>query len=134
MTIDYVVIKAQEQLKRLGFEKFADDTKLIFYYAELVFEEVTDNINWDTIPKKLERTYIDMVCGEYLYFLYTKGDLKPDTEGVELGMLTSGKAGNVSFNINGGSTSEDRLLALINGLRHIPDRRYLFDIFRRYLD
>ena len=125
----------QKKLTAFGFEEFAEDVAMIKYFADLLFEEITDNINWKTIPKKLERTYIDMICGEYLYLLYTQGKLADRIpEDLELGMVTSGKAGNVSFNMNAGSTSEDRLLMFINRLRHLNDRRYLFDIFRRYLD
>lgn len=127
--------KVKERLVSLGFEDVSSDTGLIEYYADLVFDEITLNINWSTIPDKLHTLYIDMICGEFLYAKYLRGDLDEllkDPNEVNA-KATSIKVGDVSVGLSGGSTRTDYFLGLIESLRNPKNKRYLMDIVRRHL-
>lgn len=127
--------KVKERLVSLGFEDVSEDTALIEYYADLVFDEITLNINWTYIPDRLETLYIDMICGEFLYSKYLSGALdglikSPDDIKAK---ATSIKVGDVTVDTDKGTTKEDRILALIESLRNPKNKRYLMDIVRRSL-
>lgn len=132
--MDPVIVKVQKRLKALGFEAEISDVDTIQYYSELIYDEITLNINWSYIPDILQNVYIDMICGEYLYSLYQLGKLNaylPDKP--EAGRLTSITAGNVSYGFEGELTERQKLLNLIDSLRNPRSKRYLFDIVRRAL-
>ena len=128
------IIAVQRRLKALGFEKVSNDIDTIQFYCDLIYDEITLNINWPYIPEILMNVYIDMICGEFLLKLYQTGgldDYLPDEP--EPGRLTSIGAGNVSYGFEGNKTKEQILLDLIDSLRNPRNKRYLFDIVRRAL-
>lgn len=133
--MDSTVIAVQQRLQALGFESVSGDVETIGFYAKLIFDEITTNINWPSIPDKLYYVYIDMICGEYLYKLYQTGRLDgflPEDKS-ESYTLTSVGAGNVSYGFNGPKTKAQTLEELIDSLRNPRNKRYLFDFFRRLL-
>lgn len=129
-----IIERIQSRLNNLGFDAVSDKTDLITEYAELLWDEITININWAYIPDKLMRVYIDMVCGEFLYDLYLKGDLKdliPNKP--SFNDVTSIKAGDMTLGVKFGNSQSDNLVALIDKLRNPRNLRYLLSIFRKSL-
>ena len=125
--------EVRDKLIKLGFAKEIIDREMIEHFARLIYDEITTNINWRTIPEQLHEVYVDMVCGEFLYYLYMQGKLIEVPESLKIGNIGSISAGDVSIGTTGLETEQSRLLALIDSLRNPRSKQYLFDIVRKAL-
>lgn len=125
--------EVRKKIIGLGFNKEIIDIELMEHFIKLIYDEITTNINWDYIPEKLHEVYVDMVCGEYLYYLYMQGKLLELPDKLQIGNIGSINAGDVSLGITGVETEQSRLLNLISSLRNPRSKRYLFDIVRKAL-
>lgn len=125
--------EVRDKLIKLGFTKDIIDREMIEHFARLIYDEITTNINWSTIPEQLHEVYVDMVCGEFLYYLYMQGKLIDIPKDLQVGNIGSISAGDVSIGTTGLETEQSRLLALIDSLRNPRSKQYLFDIVRKAL-
>lgn len=134
MVSNETLVQIGLRLKQLGYDPDKHPIEDLPFYANLVYDEVTTNLCRDTIPPKLYRVYIDMVCGEFLYDKYNKGELDYlfDPNNVEPGAITSVKVGNVSVGMSSNRTTRVVFEDYINKLRKQDDLRYLFDFYRDY--
>lgn len=122
------------RLYRLGFDTEKHNISDLNFYADLVYDIVTNNLCRDSIPQKLWRVYIDMVCGEFLYEKFINGDLDDlFNQDLQRGDITSVRLGDMTVNLKEVGTDVDVFLDRVNYLRKQPDHRYLFDIFRDFL-
>lgn len=126
--------EVREKLLSYGFDKeLLTDHKTIEHFAKLIYDEITLNINWDHIPESLHEVYVDMVCGEYLYYLYMQGKLIELPKDLQIGNIGSITAGDMTLGTTGLETEQSRMLAFIDSLRNPRSKRYLFDIVRKAL-
>lgn len=122
------------RLMKLGFDTDKHNISDLNFYADLVFDVVTDNLCRPDIPQKLWRIYIDMVCGEFLYDKFINGDLDDlFNPNLQRGDVSSVKLGDMTVNLTTVGTDRDIFLDRVNYLRKQPDYKYLFDIFRDFL-
>lgn len=124
----------RRRLDKLGYDTNKHSIEDLDFFADLIYDVVTADLCRDTIPPQLYRVYIDMVCGEFLYDKFVKGDLDDwFGDGIDRGDLTRVSLGDMEVHFDGILTAREIFLDNVNYLRKHPDYRYLFDIFRDYL-
>lgn len=112
-----VIHDVRKRLKFSGFTVEADADEISFF-ADLVFDRLTENLNIPAITPVLYNTYIDMVAGEILYRKKAIGG--SEAIGVAVRPRISSKTEGdttVSFARNGEVSAEAALDDYINRLR-----------------
>lgn len=112
-----VIHDVRKRIKFAGF-KVEIDAENIEFFADLVFDRLTQNLNIPEITPVLYNTYIDMVAGEILYRKKAVGGA--EALGVSVCPRISSKTEGdttISFARNGELSSEAVLDNYINKLR-----------------
>lgn len=107
--------------KRIRFLGFSVDIKRddINFFADLIFDQLTENLNISEITPILYNTYIDMVAGEILYRKKAVGGAAAigATVTPRISSKTEGDT-TISFSRSGEVSAEAALDNYINKLRH----------------
>lgn len=109
-----VIADVVTRLQDWGLEGVDSNDPTLSFTFEKVIWMVKNRINSDEIPEGLEKITIDMVCAEYLKFLYSLGKLTEiEIESVTASSITMG---DTSVNLGGAdATPEQKFNSLING-------------------
>lgn len=105
------------RLKTLGYICKDDDYVLIDFCTSKVQNHVKNFCNIDIIPNGLDEVIVDRICGEVLFSLKQTGQLD-ETFNLEMAVkqVQTGDT-SVTFAIESGNTSEQRLEKLISSLK-----------------
>lgn len=117
MASQTVIQDVANRLKFLGFSVTIQEEDINFY-ADLVYDQLTENLNISSITKVLYNTYIDMVAGEILYRRKAVGG--PEAIGVVVKPRVSSKTEGdttISFSRSGELSAEAALDNYIARLR-----------------
>lgn len=106
-------------LASLGYQAFSDSDKITLYFIhDKVSQDIKNNINWDTIPPKLEHVLLYRVLGEFLLHkqTFSPADLSMlDLSGAAVKQI---QAGDTNITFGNAETDESRLSGFIHSLRN----------------
>jgi hypothetical protein len=123
--MEWLEDKVIEILKSIGYEYSENDYVLLTFCMDKVVSELNSRCHTKELPKGLEESAIDRVCGEFLYTLKSAGKLEEFD--LEQG-VSSVKVGDTSVNFSG--TSPDSAFNnLIGTLRNSGEE--LIKCFRK---
>lgn len=123
--MEWLEDKVIEILKSIGYEYSENDYVLLTFCMDKVVSELNSRCHTKELPKGLEESAIDRVCGEFLYTLKSAGKLEEFD--LEQG-VSSVKVGDTSVNFSG--TSPDAAFNnLIGTLRNSGEE--LIKCFRK---
>ena len=96
--MEWLEDKVIEILKSIGYEYSENDYVLLTFCMDKVVSELNSRCHTKELPKGLEESAIDRVCGEFLYALKSAGKLEEFD--LEQG-VSSVKVGDTSVNFSG---------------------------------